>query len=112
MQLVHTFIRRAPPCGNLTRIDCRLGLKTRGVRLLACETLLPNCGPLPQTAQRLAMITELLISTRATPQCGFTRIFETKTYNKRYATGQGRLRSEERRVGKECSVCRRSGDEE
>src|ERR1700682_2882689 len=60
MQLVHTFIRRAPPCGNCTRIDCKLGLKTRGVRLLACETLLPNCGPLPQTSQRLAMITDLL----------------------------------------------------
>src|ERR1700694_6002911 len=64
MQLVQTFIRRTPPPGNWTRIDCRLGLKTRGVRLLACETLLPNCGPLPQTSQRLAMITDLL-STRA-----------------------------------------------
>src|SRR5258708_13506718 len=64
MQLVQTFIRRTPPRGNWTRIDCRLGLNTRGVRLLACETLLPNCGPLPQTSQRLAMITDLL-STRA-----------------------------------------------
>src|SRR2546422_11193031 len=62
IQLVQTFIRRAPPCGNLTRIDCKLGLKTRGVRLLACETLLPNCGPLPQTSQRLAMIADTLLS--------------------------------------------------
>src|SRR5207237_3934726 len=62
MQLVQTFIRRAPPCGNLTRIDWRLGLNTRGVRLLACETLLPNCGPLPQTSQRLAMIVDLLLT--------------------------------------------------
>src|SRR5882762_7441255 len=61
MQLVQTFIRRTPPCGNCTRIDCRLGLKTRGVRLLACETLLPNCGPLPQTSQRLAMIADTLL---------------------------------------------------
>src|SRR3989442_6215272 len=60
MQLVQTFIRRTPPRGNCTRIDCRLGLKTRGVRLLAWETLLPNCGPLPQTSQRLAMTTDLL----------------------------------------------------
>jgi len=29
MQLVQTFIRRTPPPGNCTRIDCRLGLKTR-----------------------------------------------------------------------------------
>jgi len=66
MQLVQTFIRRAPPAGNWTRIDCRLGLKTRGVRLFACETLLPNCGPLPQTSQRFAMIAVLLSARDAT----------------------------------------------
>ena len=56
MQVVQTFIRTVPPCGRWTRIDCRLGSKRRGVRLFACETLLPNCGPLPQTSHRLAMI--------------------------------------------------------
>jgi hypothetical protein len=60
IQLAQTFIRLLPPVGNFTRMDCRLGLKTRGVRLFACETLLPNCGPLPQTSQRFAMITDLL----------------------------------------------------
>ena len=55
MQVVQTFIRRAPPCGICTRIDCRFGSNRLGVRLLACETLLPNCGPLPQTSQRLAI---------------------------------------------------------
>jgi len=60
IQLAQTFIRRTPPWGSRARTDCRLGLKTRGVRLFACETLLPNCGPLPQTSQRLAMITDLL----------------------------------------------------
>ncbi len=42
MQVVQTFIRRAPPWGDFTRIDCRFGSKRRGVRLFACETLLPN----------------------------------------------------------------------
>jgi hypothetical protein len=60
MQLVQTFIRLALPVGVFTRIDCRLGLKTRGDRLLACDTLLPNWGPLPQTSQRFAMMTDLL----------------------------------------------------
>ena len=64
MQLVQTRIRLALPLGVFTRIDCRLGLKTRGVRLLACETLLPNCGPLPQTSQRFAMMTDLLTGVR------------------------------------------------
>ena len=59
MQVVQTFIRRAPPCGIFTRIDCRFGSKRRGVRLFACETLLPNCGPLPQTSQRLAIFFNL-----------------------------------------------------
>src|SRR6185503_7765461 len=55
MQVVQTFIRRAPPCGCCTRIDCRFGSNRRGVRLFAWETLLPNCGPFPQTSQRLAI---------------------------------------------------------
>jgi hypothetical protein len=55
MQLVQTFMRAALPFAGWTRIDCRLGLKRRRVRLFACETLLPNCGPLPQTSHRFAM---------------------------------------------------------
>ena len=42
MQVVQTFIRRAPPWGICTRIDCRFGSKRRLVRLLAWDTLLPN----------------------------------------------------------------------
>jgi hypothetical protein len=60
MQLVQTFMRSTPPLGRCTRIDCRLGSKRRRVRLFAWETLLPNCGPLPQTSHRLAMIIEYL----------------------------------------------------
>src|ERR1041384_8749957 len=56
MQAVQTFMRTVPPCGRWTRIDCRFGSNRRGVRLFACETLLPNCGPLPQTSHRFAMI--------------------------------------------------------
>src|SRR5216684_8635767 len=55
MHLVHTRIRRAPPCGSCTRTNCRFGLNLRGVRLLACDTLLPNCGPLPQASHFFAM---------------------------------------------------------
>src|SRR5436190_18021461 len=92
MQLVQTFIRFAPPLGVFTRIDCRLGLKTRGVRLFACETLLPNCGPLPQTSQRLAMIADSPVDTRTTSRCGSALIFETKSYSKR-VTGRSRQRA-------------------
>src|SRR5258708_7631519 len=56
MHLVHTRIRRAPPCGSRTRTNCRFGLNRRGVRLFACDTLLPNCGPLPQASHFLAMM--------------------------------------------------------
>jgi hypothetical protein len=42
IQLVQTFMRCAPLLGVCTRIDCRLGLKRRGVRLFAWETLFPN----------------------------------------------------------------------
>ena len=55
MQDVQTFTRTFPPCGRWTRTDCKLGSKRRRVRLFACETLLPNCGPLPQTSHLLAM---------------------------------------------------------
>src|ERR1051325_10875508 len=88
MQLAQTFIRLALPAGVFTRIDCRLGLKTRGLRLLACETLLPNCGPLPQTSQRFAMMTDLL-KWRTTPQCGSPRSIETKFIANDFTTGQG-----------------------
>jgi len=63
IHLAQTFIRLLLPVGSFTRMDCKFGLKTRGVRLLACETLLPNCGPLPQTSQRFAMITESPVGT-------------------------------------------------
>ena len=45
MQDVQTFMRTAPPCGRWTRMDCRFGSNRRRVRLFACETLFPNCGP-------------------------------------------------------------------
>jgi len=61
MQEVQTFIRRAPPCGCCTRIDCKFGSNLRGLRLFAWETLLPNCGPLPQTSQRLAILFNLRV---------------------------------------------------
>jgi hypothetical protein len=55
MQRVHTFIRPLPPAGSWTRTGCKLGLKRRRVLLFACETLFPNCGPLPHTSHRLAI---------------------------------------------------------
>src|SRR5947208_11069784 len=90
MHLAQTFIRRALPWGVFTRMDCRFGLKTRGVRLLACETLLPNCGPLPQTSQRFAMIADTLLSINARSQrCGSAGVFETKTITNEMMVGQG-----------------------
>jgi len=77
MQVVQTFIRCAPPWGFCTRIDCRFGSKRRLVRLFACETLLPNCGPLPQTSQRLAIIVQPPDS-------------KTKFYNKRISMSSSR----------------------
>ena len=56
IQRVQTFIREFPPAVCWTRIDCRFGLNRRRVLLLACETLFPNCGPLPQTSHRFAII--------------------------------------------------------
>src|SRR6185503_5080585 len=56
MHLAHTRWRSAPPLGSCTRTDCKFGLNLRRVLLFACETLLPNCGPLPQTSHLFAMI--------------------------------------------------------
>ena len=55
-QRVQTLIRLPAPLTS-ARTDCRLGSKRRRVLLFAWETLLPNCGPLPQSSQRLAIIT-------------------------------------------------------
>src|SRR5829696_7068288 len=68
MHDVQTFMRTLPPCGRWTRIDCKLGSKRRRVRLFACETLLPNCGPLPQTSHRLA-ITLITSGTLKSARC-------------------------------------------
>ena len=68
MQVVQTFMRTFPPCGRWTRISCRLGLKRRLVRLFAWETLLPNCGPLPQTSHRFAMIAFVPPDSKSAPQ--------------------------------------------
>jgi hypothetical protein len=93
---VQTFILRTPPCGTWTRIDCRFGLKTRGVRLLAWETLLPNWGPLPQTSQRLAMITDLLFE-RAHDSHSVDRreYLKRKLIANETISGQGRPRAGE-----------------
>jgi len=56
MQRVQTFIRPLLPEGSWTRIDCRFGSNRRRVLLLACETLFPNCGPLPQTSHLFAIV--------------------------------------------------------
>ena len=42
--------------GTQKRFTCKLGSKRRRVLLLACETLLPDMGLLPVTAQTFAMI--------------------------------------------------------
>ena len=55
MQLVQTLMRRVL-LATLARTDCRLTFQRRRVLLFACETLLPNCGPLPQSSH-LAAIT-------------------------------------------------------
>src|SRR5688572_7970714 len=56
MQRVQTFIRLLPPFGSWTRTGCKFGLKRRRVLLFACETLLPNCGPLPHISHRWAIL--------------------------------------------------------
>jgi hypothetical protein len=55
MQLVQTRIRlEAPFTTALTA--WRFGFQRRRVTLCAWETLLPNCGPLPQTSHTCAMV--------------------------------------------------------
>jgi hypothetical protein len=54
MQLVHTRIRfGAPFTSALTA--CRFTFQRRRVTLWACEMLLPNCGPFPQTSHTCAI---------------------------------------------------------
>ena len=54
MQLVHTRIRfGAPFTSALTA--CRFTFQRRRVTLWACEMLLPNCGPVPQTSHICAI---------------------------------------------------------
>src|SRR6516165_9762802 len=54
MQLVQTRMRFGAP---FTRAftACRLTFQRRLVTLCACEILLPNCGPLPQTSHTCAI---------------------------------------------------------
>src|SRR5579863_5060136 len=59
-----------PLTSALTR--CKFTFQRRRVTLCACEMLLPNCGPLPQTSQTCAMV-ELQIFSRtigAAPAAG------------------------------------------
>jgi hypothetical protein len=54
MQLVQTRIRfGAPFTSALTA--CKLTFQRRRVTLWACEMLLPNCGPFPQTSHTCAI---------------------------------------------------------
>ena len=50
MQLVQTRMRLAAPL-TTALTGCKLTFQRRLVTLCACETLLPNCGPLPQISQ-------------------------------------------------------------
>src|SRR5579863_7339683 len=54
MQLVHTRMRLGLPLTNAFTA-CRLTFQRRFVTLCACEMLLPNCGPLPQTSHTCAI---------------------------------------------------------
>src|SRR3989442_309259 len=69
MHVVQTVLRWFPPVGRATRMDCKLGLNRRGVRLFAWETLLPNCGPFPQISQRLAIVSKNLQLVAITRAC-------------------------------------------
>lgn len=42
---------------------CRFTFQRRRLLLFACETLLPNCGPLPQTEQTCAMTNSKMFGT-------------------------------------------------
>src|SRR5580698_10090637 len=55
MQLVQTVIRLLPP-STFARTGRRFTFHRRLVLLLACETLFPNCGPLPQRSHLAAMV--------------------------------------------------------
>src|SRR6185437_9287118 len=55
MQLVQTRIRLEAPFTNALTA-WRFGFQRRRVTLCACETLLPNCGPLPQISHTCAMV--------------------------------------------------------
>src|SRR5579871_193614 len=55
MQLVHTRMRLGAPLTSALTA-WRLGFQRRRVMLCACEMLLPNCGPLPQTSHTCAMV--------------------------------------------------------
>ena len=55
MHDVHTFCRLGVPPTRV-RIDWMLGFQRRGVRRCECEMLLPKPGPLPQTSQLAATV--------------------------------------------------------
>src|ERR1700733_1091659 len=55
MQLVQTRIRLGAPFTSAFTA-CRFTFQRRRVTLCACEMLLPNCGPLPQTSHTCAMV--------------------------------------------------------
>src|SRR6185437_16639398 len=55
MQLVQTVIRLPAPF-TLARTGRRFTFQRRRVLLLAWETLLPNCGPLPHRSHLAAMV--------------------------------------------------------
>lgn len=54
MQLVHTRMRFGAPL-TTAFTACRFTFQRRLVTLCACEILLPNCGPLPQTSHTCAI---------------------------------------------------------
>src|SRR5579875_3801841 len=55
MQLVQTLIRLETPALMRAFTCCRFGFQRRRVTLCACEMLLPNCGPLPQSSHTCAI---------------------------------------------------------
>src|ERR1700739_1673014 len=54
MQLAHTRMRLGLPFTSAFTA-CRFTFQRRLVTLCACEMLLPNCGPLPQTSHPCAI---------------------------------------------------------
>src|SRR5579862_5786775 len=55
MQLVHTRRLLGAPL-TIAFTFCRFTFQRRRVTLCACEMLLPNCGPLPQTSHTCAIV--------------------------------------------------------